>query len=291
MASAYSVEMFDYASIEKNNRELFLRMETVEYNLQIYKKHFDDFKKENYFELYLFEKNKNNLPPNYIVINQINAVFNDPSSSEFVSIIKGLENELAIVKVEIKKLFFGLDNMFSFNFVNLKNYLSFFERYFDNSAKFDDLMYQLFDKEFNAREMYDDIKESNNASIVYLIYNRSPVDWKDFFRAIYFEFEYCQKMNKMIADNDSIELQIFLEENAFDRQKRFSIVKKQRKNIINLSTKMNSNSSEQLYDYVLKSKEDFMISRVENEKRIINDSVHSREFSPFSVPFPRKRMF
>ncbi len=183
----YTPDIFDVSQLHITFSELFTKKETLEYKLQQYQKAFDAFKSMNFPELLIYERKKEynkNIIPDKSVLMQIKANESDLAVKEFRQTINVLNKELKEINTLIKKEEFKLQNMFQFKEINLNRYLKTLDMYYNDSFLFTDLFEDIFNNEFNDKQLYTEINLQRNYSIFNLLILRAPNEWKWLFRNI-----------------------------------------------------------------------------------------------------------
>lgn len=288
----YTVDMFDKTKVEQTNKDLFMRKETVTFQLNVFEKYFNDYKHGNFSELIKFErlkKGNNKLLPNAVVLSQMKTISIDDSAKEFIENIKKLQIELNVLNKQIDILFSRFDIMFSFSEMNLKKYMFLFNRYFEEKEHIENVMYAIFDMEFLDIYMFDSVKKTKNIPILNLLVEKCPLDWKDFFRILIAELHY---IFKCVDFEDGSELQSFKDANKIKRTERKNNINYLSKLLINRTQLNTQLGSDDEVDRAFKSKVDFSLSRIDRHKEILDIAEQSDLGNKHAgkVPFAAKRL-
>jgi hypothetical protein len=312
----YTVDMFDIYKIEDLHKDLFMRKETLEFQLRIYQTKFDEFMKLNCKELLIFERKKeqtllqlmgaprpkypnnfvpfnsrcgNNvskvntntgdlLPDNTVML-QMKAIALDPAVKEFKKIIAELKNELVIINSKINGIYNRLNKMFSFTEINLRRYLNSLVQYYSGRLAFDDVMKDIFNIEFNNTGMYFDVKEAKNYDMFKLLIKKIPKSWHSIGFIIYLELLYVILIEDLEKIDSAIALS-FIESEKQNRKKRMDIILDKVKTLD--SQKLAAEKTKlaldtSLYDNSSKIASEFLLSRKDRHDEIVKAANDSAE--------------
>lgn len=266
----YTVDAFDISLIEKNNKDLFLQKETLEFKLNVFLSEFTIFKKRNYPELFEYEvlkKNKTVLTPNNKVLAQMKALQGDGASIEFDNIISELTDELEIVTTKIKNLYAKCNCLFSFKEMNLQNYLNQLDKYFDKKFSLEKLMIGIFNNEFYDSNIFTYIKETKDYALLQPIFTMIPFGWKDFAKVLIEEVEYYVELQ----EKNDVEKNEFEKNEFIRREKRKVFVKAK----ISKNTANNYAQSEKEEQYIKPDIKTFTTEREERQNGILKKAENS----------------
>lgn len=213
--SIYTQDMFDVTKIEDNHNTLFMQKETLEFQIKVYQEKYDSFRKIKYKDLLVYERKKEfeqSLLPNAVVLKQMNSLESDPSIKEFRQTIVKWKRDLKNINTQISNEIKKLETMFQFNDRDLARYVERFDTYFNNRISFDELMKDIFNKEFRNQNMYFEIKEQRNYDVLQLLSIRAPLNWMIFMNDILSEIKYLYTIEDMKINGENFDVYIQTEE-------------------------------------------------------------------------------
>jgi hypothetical protein len=183
----YTPDMFDYNKIGEIFKPLYMKKETLEFQMGIYQDKLDTYKKLNFPEMLVYERKKEQNPtliPDKVVLQQFKELEKEPAISKFNKTITQLKRDIKNIDQEIDNQAKKISNMFSFKEKNYEIYLEYLNRYYLGVSSFTELMELIFTNEFNDKKIYYEVAALRNMPVLNLLYQRSPVQYREFMRNI-----------------------------------------------------------------------------------------------------------
>lgn len=273
----YTIDMFDISKLQERFKPLFLEKETIEYKLNIYETKFTALKNKHYKDLLIYERKKTfdkTLLPNLKVISQLKISENNVVIKEFKQIISTLKQELLNIQSIIDKEATKINSMFTFEYMNLKQYLDLLNKYFNNELPFENLMKFIFNIEFLNSDMYNDISGLRNYPILALLIKKIPAAWKDLATIIYGEVKYIYTLEDL-QNNTPDAVDVFIQSEKIKREERKNKAWSIQQKLIaeNDTTKQNYTTlNNSLQDRPQEIATNFIISRIDRHKEILTNS-------------------
>jgi len=272
----YTPEMFTLESLRDILEPLFMEKETLEFQIDIYQKKFDLFRKVNYKELLIYERKRaldSSLLPSLHVLSQIKVIEKDEAVKEFRQILSNLKRELSNIENEISNEENKIKKMFTFKDVNLRKYLNEMSLYYKGILSFENIMRNIFNNEFLNAEIYTDVHGLRNYKIIEMLIKNCPLDWKLFFRIIYVEAVYVYTIEDLMNSSpEEVDAYIQIEEQR--RNKRYSDILEKISNISIMKERVKSERSAldmSLTEIPRNISSQFVRLRQERHKEIINN--------------------
>lgn len=172
-------EMFTETGVELYLQADIKQQETLQFQLDNLNSQVDSIKSEYFKELLVYERKKiynNNLVPDKVVLDQLKKLEKDPTFKNIKAQQDSLKIQIKAIDEKIKKAKNKLVGLFQFHKMDVFNYVSKLNDYFDGKIDFIEVMEYIFDKEFKNKSLYMIIKLQRNYGMLEFLYKKAPKD-------------------------------------------------------------------------------------------------------------------